>query len=402
MGRLRRRLRVLVLDLKALSLRFLIRNERFWRFARRFKPILVLPPRGIVWVSRHEDVIDVLTRDRDFAVPYLPNLEGLRSPFLLGLPDGDDYERQLDALVRALRHPQLPPLVDLSMAEARRALASCNGTIDVVGDLTERVLTGSVGAYLGTGRVTPAQLEQSRAIFREVFINSLGDDRVTAQAVVAGKALRAHIAAVVADRRAASAVARPAGVDVLSVLLAGGKLSDDELVNSLLGLFVGWTTPVSRSMGFAIDALLQEDERIRIGHDAALSGRQEPVREVMREALRFKPSAPALERVCLRATKIGGRDVARGTRVMALVCSAMMDDASVDEPRRFTPGRNGAANLHFGYEVHRCIGEHISMAQIAAISSVLLAHENVRPVGSLKLTGPFPSKLLVGFGPSAA
>jgi cytochrome P450 len=396
---LRRRLRLLVLDLKALSLRYLIRNDRFWRFARRFRPILVMPPKGIVWVSRHDDVVDVLSRDRDFAVPYLRNLELLRSPFLLGLPDGDDYERQLDALASALRHPQLPSIVDLSTAEARRALAACDGTIDVVGDLTERVLTVSVGAYLGTGPVTPAALEQSRAIFHEVFINALGDERVTARAVDAGKLLRAQIAAAVADRRAAPADEPPACVDVLSVLLAEGKLSDDELVNSLLGMFVGWTTPVSRSMGFAMEALVQERERIAIGQRAALSGHQEPVREVMREALRFKPSAPALERVCLRATKIGGRDIARGTQVMALVCSAMMDDARVSDPRSFTPGRNGAANLHFGYDVHRCIGEHISMTQIAAISSVLLAEENVRAAGPLKLTGPYPSELLVGFGP---
>jgi hypothetical protein len=154
-------------------------------------------------------------------------------------------------------------------------------------------------------------------------------------------------------------------------------------------------------MGFGVDALLDRDEAIRLGHEAALEGGPEAVREVVLEALRFQPSAPALERICARETRIAGRRVRRGDQVMALVGSAMMDSARVADPRRFVPGRGDEANLHFGDRLHRCIGQHISMAQIGAISSVLLAHESVARAGSLERTGPYPSRLLVSFGRGA-
>lgn len=263
------------------------------------------------------------------------------------------------------------------------------------------MLLHSVGTYLGTGPATPAQLEQSRAIFHEIFINALHNPVVTEKAVAAGAVLRAHIAQLVTERRAATQHDE-AGTDLLGLLLRDGRLDDDELVNSLLGLFVGWTTPVSRSMGFAVDALLDRESAIRLGHEAAREGGLKAVRDVMLEALRFQPSAPALERICQRETQIAGRRVRRGDQVMALVSSAMMDEARVADPRRFLPGRGAEANLHFGDRLHRCIGQHISMAQIAAISSVLLAHENVRRAGSLERVGPYPSRLLVSFRPARA
>jgi cytochrome P450 len=398
---LRLRIRLLRIGLQGEAIRRLIRCDAFWRLARRFKPILPLSPHQI-WVTRHDDVVEVLSRDRDFGVPYLPNLEGLRSPFLLGLPDGDDYERQLDVLLTALHDPRLPSIEELSISEAERALAEANGSIDVVRGLTERVLLQSVGTYLGTGPATPAQLEQSRAIFYEIFINALHNPVVTEKAVAAGAVLRAHIAQLVAERRAATQHDEAAGVDLLGLLLRDGRLDDDELVNSLLGLFVGWTTPVSRSMGFAVDVLLDRESAIRLGHEAAREGGPKAVRDVMLEALRFQPSAPALERICQRETHIAGRRVRRGDQVMALVSSAMMDETRVTDPRRFLPGRGAEANLHFGDRLHRCIGQHISMAQIAAISSVLLAHENVRRAGSLERVGPYPSRLLVSFRPARA
>ncbi|MDX6719855.1 MAG: hypothetical protein QOJ63_2109 [Solirubrobacteraceae bacterium] len=398
---LRLRIRLLSIGLQAEAIRRLIRCDAFWRLARRFKPVLSLRPHQ-VWVTRHDDVIDVLSRDRDFGVPYLPNLEGLRSPFLLGLPDGDDYERQLDVLLTALHDPRLPSIEELSVAEAQRALEEANGSIDVVRDLTERVLLHSVGTYLGTGEATPAQLEQSRAIFYEIFINALHNPVVTDNAVVAGGALRAHIAQLVADRHAAIGRDEADGVDVLGLLVRDGRLDDDEIVNSLLGLFVGWTTPVSRSMGFGVDALLDRDDAIRLGREAAREGGPKAVRDVMLEALRFQPSAPALERICARETHIAGRRVRRGDQVMALVSSAMMDEARVTDPRRFMPGRGAEANLHFGDRLHRCVGQHISMAQIGAISSVLLAHENLTRAGSLERVGPYPSRLLVSFRPAPA
>lgn len=396
------------IKLTARFFRWLIRNDGVWRVARRCKPVLALPPR-MNWVSRHDDVADVLSRDRDFAVPYLPNLDGLRSPFLLGLPDGEDYAGQLVVLSNALRNGGWEALEKLSISAAKRALAQANGTIDVVGDLTEKVLLDTVGAYLGTGQATPGQLEQSQAIFYEVFINGLRNPVVTEEAQVAGAALRAHFAALFADRRAAMQRGEALPDDVLDRLLRavnGGELTLDEAINSLLGLFVGWTTPVSRSMGFGIDALLEHPEAVALGREAALAGDHAAVRRIMREALRFQPSAPALERICARATYIGGRRIERGEKVMALVNSAMMDGRRVRDPRRFDPDRGEEANLHFGSQrgkqMHRCIGEHISMVQIGAIASALLAHGEIEREHKLKLTGPYPSQLLVRLRPGGS
>jgi hypothetical protein len=117
------------------------------------------------------------------------------------------------------------------------------------------------------------------------------------------------------------------------------------------------------------------------------------------EALRFRPQAEALPRRCRRgATLAEGtrreRAIAPGDVVIAVTKSAMLDRRAVARPSRFSMERPDDDYLHFGYGLHRCFGEHIARAQLAAIATALFSRE-IGSLGGLTRSGPFPAHLPV-------
>ena len=394
---MRRRARILRARVGAWVLRRLIRSRRLMALLRRRRPVARIA--GRLWVTRHDDVVDVLGRDRDFGVPYLRPMAWLGAPFVLGLDDGPEYRRQADALRHAVRPQDLADIGRASGRAAERVLERAGGSVEAIGGLVDRVLAETAGPYLGIGPGDARRIQQARDVFAEVFINGLGDPVVRDRAQVSARELRGQVEQALAVRRSAD----EAPDDVAGRLLAlardgaGDRLMGDELADNLLGLLVAWTTSVSRTTGFALDALLDRPDALAAARAAARAGDEPRVAALAFEALRFQPSAPAVERVCTRRARIAGRTVERGTPVLALLGSAMMDERSIERPRAFDPDRVPPAALHFGHGLHACLGRDISRVQIGAIATALLRRDGVRRAGDLRMRGPYPHELQVAF-----
>ena len=117
----------------------------------------------------------------------------------------------------------------------------------------------------------------------------------------------------------------------------------------------------------------------------------------MFEALRFRPSMPALERVCTREAQLGGRTMHRDEKLLLDLTAAMLDDRGIQQADEFRAGRPHEDYLHFGRTTHRCLGEAVARIQMKEIAAALLRRPNARKIRKMEADGPFPRHLVVGF-----
>jgi cytochrome P450 len=347
------------------------------------------------WVTRYDDVVDVLKRDRDFGMTYLKRMEQLGTPFILGMNPSGAYKRQSEALWEGFAEIDLDALSKVTRVLATEELATSAGEIDVVGRLTDRVLARTAPAVLWSGpALTEEQFADARAISRDIFINPFKDPKVRKRGEAATPRLRDYIEVIVADRGAA-----PQGGDVLGRLLAAGKLHGDELVDDLLGVTVAWVTSISRTMAYALDELLsgRRSDQLERAQSAAHYGDVATVGQIVFEALRFRPSMPALERVCTREARLGPRTIRRDRKLMLILTAAMVDKRGIPQAGKFYAGRPCDEYLHFGRDTHRCLGEAVARVQMSEIATALLRHPRARRASPLELDGPFPRHLFVSF-----
>jgi cytochrome P450 len=377
--------------------RFLtMRAARWWRPARR------LLPRKIV--LRHADCREVLDRHDVFRVVYLPRMEQVSGPFILGWDPADQprYDLEHGWLAGAVRPEDGPRLASeaRALAEERVAAGRRAGGLDVVADLADPVIDDAIGWWFGVpGAAQPpsarpaARLDCARAAFYGVFLNMLKVPAVREHARDGAGRLAVEI-------RAAAERAEPGDGDVLARLLASQDaergLDRDAAVRNLVGLVTAWVPQVSRLLPTALDALLDRKRELGEAQEAARAGDVARVGAYLWEAARFRSTNPLLPRRAAVEHRLpSGTTIPAGTVVMAILQAAMMDPDALQDPKRFIPGRPEDAYMHFGGGLHRCFGEHAARAQLGEMATVLLACDGLRRAGRVQWRGAFPVGLRV-------
>ena len=124
----------------------------------------------------------------------------------------------------------------------------------------------------------------------------------------------------------------------------------------------------------------------------------------MLECLRFDVFAPGITRITLEDYTLAkgtwrATTIKKGTSVLALTQSAMMDSHQISNPKSFRLDRPDYHYLHFGYGMHTCFGYYINMIQIPMILKAILQVKNLTrqsgEAGKMEFRGPFPSHLRV-------
>ena len=121
--------------------------------------------------------------------------------------------------------------------------------------------------------------------------------------------------------------------------------------------------------------------------------------QVLHEALRLCPPAPAIGRLAMRDVVVDGFRIPRGTNVV-VGCYALHRDATLwDEPERFDPGRfsrersEGRSRwqyLPFGAGPRSCIGDHFAMLEATlGLAAIIRAVHIESQEGTFPLALPF-------------
>jgi cytochrome P450 len=375
-------------------------------------PILKLGKRVVV--SRHADVLEVLTRDTDFTIHEVngPSIDRISGPFILEMDRGPIYDRDHAALREAARYDDLPRARALVRDSAARLVdaARPHGRIEAVQGLTRLVATELVARYFGfPGPDTATVQRWLRTLFQEAFANPIADPFVLQAALRSRAEVEAWLPGELARRRAAGVADAD---DVLGRMLAmqGPErpwLDDDWVRRNICGLVVGAVDTTSRFSVLALDELLRRPAELAGAAAAAHSGDMAAVRQYAWEAVRFNPHTPLMTRFCPRDTVLAAgtpreRKVAAGSTMFVLTLAASFDAAAVPEPARFRTDRDIRSYLHFGWGMHQCFGLALNCETIPEIVASLLRLPNLRRApgapGHVTLDGPFPDRWELEFG----
>ncbi|WP_327303901.1 cytochrome P450 [Streptomyces sp. NBC_01298] len=205
---------------------------------------------------------------------------------------------------------------------------------------------------------------------------------------------------IIAERRSDSGAG--AGEDLLSLLAAAGSDDDGEFDATelreqvLIFLLAGHETTAT-SLAFSLHLLARHPEfqdRAR-AEIAAVLGDRTPgaadldrlpyLTQVLKEAMRLYPAAPAIGRRSVAAAEVDGYTIPAGADVIVAPWvthrhPAYWPDPERFDPDRFTPEAEAArpryAWLPFGGGPRACIGQHFSMLEsVIALAMLLRAYE---------------------------
>jgi cytochrome P450 len=157
--------------------------------------------------------------------------------------------------------------------------------------------------------------------------------------------------------------------DILAMLVAAndahdGKLSDDELIaTAILFLFAGHETTASLIAMASIALMRDETARAAFLNLRAA----QDVHVAIEEFLRFDGPTPAMMRVAIRDSHVGGHLIRTGDRVWTFIGSANRDPDVFAAPDRLNLTRMPNPHVTFGFGAHFCLGAPLARleAQIA-------------------------------------
>jgi cytochrome P450 len=195
-------------------------------------------------------------------------------------------------------------------------------------------------------------------------------DTTEAQAASASAAaaeFRAYVIELVADRR------RSPRDDLVTALVEaevdGGRLSDDEIVSTVVVLLNAGHEATVNTLGNGVRALLQHPDEWRRLVSGAV-----PAAAGIEELIRWDPPLQLFERWVLEhGVEIAGVPIPRGEVVSLLFGSANRDPRTFDDPDRLDVARADAAeHIGFGGGIHVCIGAPLARIELEAALRTLV------------------------------
>ncbi|EST37955.1 hypothetical protein N566_10185, partial [Streptomycetaceae bacterium MP113-05] len=146
------------------------------------------------------------------------------------------------------------------------------------------------------------------------------------------------------------------GDDLLSDLAAGGKVTDEELVNIAWALLGGGFDTTANMLALGTFALLEHPDQL-----ALLRSRPELTDNAVEELLRHLTiSHLGASRAALEDVDLNGTTVEAGDTVVVALPAANRDPAHFPDPDRLDITRSAQGHLAFGHGEHQCIGQHLA------------------------------------------
>jgi len=418
---------------------------------RRLRPIAIMGTTVIVTKSR--DVREVLRRFDDFALGEILRPGIPWGPFLMTVDWREQHADERTLLQSVVCNGDVKTIRKVSADKCREKLGLAavdhaeRGRIDLVTELCEPVVVAITEAYFGIPAIKKNEPEMARImsnIASLIMVLPPEGSRRWAEQRDSMVKLTKHLKQLLQEKRQ-TAVAAPnpsRPTDIFSRLaqkLCSGSaepkwFDDDWVRRHMTGLAGTGTATLVRATVHAVDRLIahpaalrraqavaatldahEEDERDLPSH-ATGEERKEAwrrveetrhrLRQIVYEALRFRPMLPLLVRYSPRDSIIAkdtkrARTAPAGSRVIAAPLAAMFDPDAIEMPWRFCSSRPLEDLLHFGHGDRTCFGKYVADAAMLEVVRSLLRLPGLRrvsgPEGRVRYDGPVTSSLVLTF-----
>ena len=131
----------------------------------------------------------------------------------------------------------------------------------------------------------------------------------------------------------------------------GDRLSDDEVVSTVVLLLVAGHETTVNLIGNGMLALLLNPEQLeKLKRDPAL------MKPAIEELLRFVNPVQLVNRYAIEKIQIAGQEIPAGAHLVMAVGAADHDPACATNPEQLDLGREDAKHVAFGQGIHYCLG----------------------------------------------
>jgi cytochrome P450 len=376
---------------------------------RFFRPILLLRRRGLAVVTRYDDVQEVLSRDREFPVPFgrkFVEMDPEGANFVLGMADTPEYRAVHAAIMRAFDVADLPRIGAIARETAEAKLRAGRGRIDAIADLITFVPMEIVRQYYGVAAEDPDFALWTIAMSGYSFAPASLEPALRPAAMAAA----ARVAPVL-DAAIAAAKHSPDPGTIVGRLVAAQAetplLTDAAIRASLSGMITGFVPTNTMAGGHILEMLLRRADMLQAATAAAQAGDADLLCRCLFEAMRFKPLNPGPFRTTAEDTVLAAGTrratlIPKGTAVWAMTYAASFDPRRVPKPGLFDPWRSLSDTMMFGFGQHWCIGYVLARRQITETFAPLLRAGRLQraagPRGQPSLFGVFPEHQHVTYG----
>jgi cytochrome P450 len=343
------------------------------------------------WIlTRYTDVVAIFRDHQRFSnagrVTYLleqlspaarQQVERLEHHYHVGLAHSDPpAHTRLRALLTRVFTPRMietrRPRVQQVVNELLDRVAG-RGEMDIIRDLAYPLPATIVAEMIGAPLEDLEQFRQWAEAINGLF---KGGGRVVPEKVQAAHQcvldMHQYIGGLIEQRR------REPQDDILSGLLAAeqaeDKLTQAELVSTVVTLFVAGHETTTHTIGNSLVALLRQPDRLQ-----QLREQPELMGEAVEELLRYDTSVQRGWRIATEDIEIGGERIGRGDLVLPMIGAANRDPDQFPDPDRLDFARPQNKHIAFGYGIHFCLGAPLARLEAPiALGALLQRFPNLR------------------------
>ena len=364
-----------------------------WQWARHNAPVFYSPKHDVWWVSRYEDVRQVLR------APEIYSSRGsLRTPpppqelvdILGGLPwehtitaqDPPDHTRlrRLGQVAFLPRHVADRESMIRSIVNRYIDAFPTDTAFNLVTAFSQpiplEVITRIVGAPVDDAH---RLRHWTDAFFQLIGSGATLDEEHLARLYEQIRELMVYCRRLIDDRRAEPQ--DDVASDLIHARGEGGepRLSDVELSSVIISLFTAGNETSASMISQSLFCLLSNPQQWdEVRNDHAL------IPAAVEETLRFCGPVKGIQRTALRDAAIGGVDVPKGAQLYLMLGSTGRDDEQWANPDEFDIHRQGLSqHLMFGKGLHFCLG-----APLARLEGRVALECICQRVPDIQLAGP--------------
>ena len=326
------------------------------------------------WCFAGHTAVSALLRDRRFGRQILH----VTSRAALGWPERPTHLADFDALERHSLLEREPPEHTRLRGLVNRAFVSRqverlapriadfaerliddfagDGAVDLLEAFATPIPVGVIAELIGAPVEDAGLLLDwsHKMVAMYQFAPTRGAEDWAAQAA---REFSAYVRALAAERR------RAPRDDLISQLLAAesaqGRLSEDELVSSVVLLLNAGHEATVHALGNSVKTILEQG--------AAFDGSDTAIEEL----LRFEPPLHLFTRYALQDIEIDGVALRQGDRIGLLLGAANRDPAVFADPDRLELARMPNPHVAFGGGIHFCVGAPLARLEMRVALPIL-------------------------------
>jgi cytochrome P450 len=262
-------------------------------------------------------------------------------------PDQTKYRRLLTGQFTVHRMRRLEPRIEEITAEHLDAMERHGPPADLVPMFALSIPSLIICELLGVPYEDRERFQADSAIL-------LREGMSTEQIMTAYGSIYAYLSALVAAKHD-----HPSD-DLLSGLVTGGELNEEELINIGLLLLVAGHETTANMLALGTFCLLDNPDQL-----AALRADPSITPAAVEELLRYLSIAHVGPvRAALEDVEIEGQTIKSGEVVTVSLPAANRDPRHFDDPDRLDLTRQAPGHLAFGHGIHQCLGQQLARIEM--------------------------------------